>query len=460
MLTDTIAAIATAVGESGIGIIRVSGEQAIAVVDKVFSAKRAIRLRECATHTLHLGYIIDPVSGEKVDEVLVSLMRRPKSFTGEDVVEINCHGGLVPLRKTLELLLKAGARMAEPGEFTKRAFLNGRIDLAQAESVIDIIRAKTDASLNVALGQLEGRLSERIRDVRRMIVELLAFIEANIDFPEEDIEEISRGEILARVETIRTAIADLLISAEQGRVYREGLRVVIVGRPNVGKSSLLNALLKEKRAIVTDIPGTTRDVLEEILNIRGIPVRIIDTAGIRETGDPIERIGVEKAQEYLNLADLVLLVLDAGEKLSAEDRRIIEMAQKKPTIVLINKTDLVEQRLNEQEVEELVIGAKILRISAKEELGLNELDEKIVEIVTGGSIKRESPLVSNIRHKIALEEAQANLADVVDACVAGVSLDCLAIDIREAWERLGEITGETVTEDIIDQIFSQFCIGK
>lgn len=459
MLDDTIAAIATAVGEGGIGIIRVSGQQAISVVDKVFRPKQAKKVSEFASHTLHLGDVVDS-DGQRVDEVLVSVMRQPRSFTGEDVVELNCHGGQIPLRRTLELVLRAGARPAEPGEFTKRAFLNGRIDLAQAESVIDVIRAQTDASLDVALGQLAGRLSEAIQDIRRQLVELMAYIEAAIDFPEDDIEEMSRGQALTRVSEIRDNIGRILASAEQGKVYREGLRVVIVGRPNVGKSSLLNALLKEKRAIVTEIPGTTRDILEEVLNIRGIPVRVIDTAGIRETGDLVEQIGVAKAREYLNLAEIVLVVLDAGQRLTDEDREIMALVRHKPAIVLINKTDLDKQQLDEQEVEETMAGARLLRISAKEEFGLDELEDDLVQVVSQGKINRASPLVSNVRHKSALEKADEHLLDAQEAGAAGLSLDCLTIDLRSAWDSLGEITGETVTEDVLQQIFSQFCIGK
>ncbi|GAW93652.1 tRNA uridine-5-carboxymethylaminomethyl(34) synthesis GTPase MnmE [Calderihabitans maritimus] len=461
MIYDTIAAISTPLGEGGIGIVRVSGNEAINIVEKIFRSQRGVKLHEVGSHTLSLGYIVNPENGEVVDEVLISVMRKPRSYTAEDVVEINCHGGIVPLRRTLELVLRSGARLAEPGEFTKRAFLNGRIDLAQAESVIDIIRAKTDAGLDLALNQLQGKLSEKITNLRSELLEILAFVEASIDFPEEEIEELSEGELVSRCKKVKEEISKLIREADKGKVYREGLSTVIIGRPNVGKSSLLNALLKEKRAIVTDIPGTTRDIIEEIINVGGIPLRIIDTAGIRETEDVVEKMGVERSREFFAKADLVLFVLDAYTGITKEDIEIANMLRDKKAIVLINKIDLDEGRIDPAELRKLVGDKPYLKISATEEIGLEELENKILEMVFEGEVQvGEKTLVTRLRHKEALQKAQAHIMDALKSIEEGMPADLYAIDLKAAWEALGEITGETVEEDILDRIFAEFCIGK
>ncbi|SDF54216.1 tRNA uridine-5-carboxymethylaminomethyl(34) synthesis GTPase MnmE [Sporolituus thermophilus] len=457
---DTISAVATAVGEGGIGIIRLSGPQALKVADALFRGVRGRRASDVASHTVAYGRIVDPATETVVDEVLLLVMRAPRSYTREDVVEIHCHGGPAPLRKILDLTLAHGARLAEPGEFTKRAFLNGRLDLAQAEAVIDIIRAKTDASLRMAVNHLAGGLSAQIRTLRDDILAMIAHLEAAIDFPEEDIEELAAEQAAAGINGLLAAIDKLLATAQTGRILREGLETVIIGKPNVGKSSLLNALLREKRAIVTDIPGTTRDIIEEYVNIRGVPLKIVDTAGIRETTDLVEKIGVERAQEIMRRADLVLLVLDASAPLSAEDRQVLDMLQQQQVIVLINKTDL-PVRLELDEVTARMAGRRVLRISVLEGTGLDELEQAIVDMVYAGkAAPSDSAFVSNVRHAAALRQARQHLADALATTSAGMPPDFVVIDLRAAWEKLGEITGETVGDDIIDQIFARFCIGK
>ncbi len=459
MVDDTIAAISTPIGAAGIGIVRLSGKEALPIAEKVFSSFKHKSLTNTRNHSLLYGHILDD-TGKVIDEVLVSVMRGPHSFTAEDVVEINCHGGIVAVRKTLEIVLKAGARPADPGEFSKRAFLNGRIDLAQAESIIDLINAKTEKSLKVAVNQLEGMLSGEIKEISTEMLELMAHIEAGIDFPEHDIEEISRhkieqksGEILARIE-------HMLALADTGKVFREGLRTVIIGKPNVGKSSLLNALLKEKRAIVTDIPGTTRDVIEEIVSIRGIPLKLVDTAGIRETEDVVEKIGVEKTKEVFAESDLVLFMVDASTGLTAEDRALFPLVKDRNSLVIVNKTD-VTQEVNVSEIETHFRGEDIIEMSLLYGRGLDRLEKRIEEMVYAGlSSSQEEIVVSNVRHKDALERALRSIKDVLSAMRAGLPTDCMAIDLRTAWETLGEITGESVSEDLVDQIFSRFCIGK
>lgn len=457
---DTISAVATAIGEGGIGIVRLSGPQALTVADALFRGVRGRRASDVASHTVAYGRIVDPATEAVVDEVLLLVMRAPRSYTREDVVEIHCHGGPAPLRKILDLTLAHGARLAEPGEFTKRAFLNGRLDLAQAEAVIDIIRAKTDASLRMAVSHLAGGLSAQIRTLRDDILAMIAHLEAAIDFPEEDIEELATEQAAAGINGLLAAIDKLLATAQTGRILREGLETVIIGKPNVGKSSLLNALLREKRAIVTDIPGTTRDIIEEYVNIRGVPLKIVDTAGIRETTDLVEKIGVERAQEIMQRADLVLLVLDASAPLSAEDRQVLEMLQQQQVIVLINKTDLPVQ-LELDEVMARMAGRRVLRISVLEGTGLDELEQAIVDMVYAGeTAPSDSAFVSNVRHVAALRHARQRLADALATISAGMPPDFVVVDLRAAWEKLGEITGETVGDDIIDQIFARFCIGK
>lgn len=460
MLDDTIAAIATPIGAAGIGIVRISGKNAVKILKILFRPRKSRDLAEVESHKIVYGHLVEPETGSVVDEVLVSVMRSPHSFTVEDVVEINCHGGVVAVRKTLECVLKAGARLAEPGEFTKRAFLNGRIDLAQAESVMDLINAKTEKSLKVAARQLAGGLSLKVEEIRQALLKTMAHIEAGIDFPEHDIEELSREQIKTATREVLAEIEQLIETAGSGKILREGLKTVILGKPNVGKSSLLNALLREKRAIVTDIPGTTRDVIEEFISIKGIPLKIIDTAGIRETEDLVEKIGVEKTKEILDDADLVLFMLDAAAGIEEEDRRIAELVSGKKGFLLINKTD-VRPDLDLDQVLELVKDLVQVKLSLKSGAGLEELKDCIAETVMAGRVDAgEGVMVTNVRHRNALVEARDSLREVLNALAAEMPTDCMAIDLKNAWEKLGEITGDTLGEDIIDRIFSEFCIGK
>jgi tRNA modification GTPase len=457
---DTIAAIATAVGEGGIGIIRLSGPDAITVAHGLFRTAKGQPAAGHMSYRAAYGHIVDPGTGQVVDEVLLLVMRAPRSYTREDVAEIHCHGGPMPLRRILGLVLAAGVRLAEPGEFTKRAFLNGRLDLSQAEAVVDVIRAKTDASLRMAVGHLAGALSDRVRAFRQEILRLVAHLEAAIDFPEEDIEDLAAQDVAAAAEKLRAEIERLLATAQTGRILREGLATVIIGKPNVGKSSLLNALLGEKRAIVTAIPGTTRDIIEEYVNIGGIPLKVVDTAGIRDTADIVERIGVAKAHEAMASADLALLLLDASAPLTAEDKEVMSLLADRRTIVLVNKTDLPSV-IDMEEIQTLAPGKPVVRISALEGTGVEELEKTIVDMVyTGQVIQAEGAFVNNVRHTGILRQARDSLSAALATIEAGMPPDCVVVDLRAAWEKLGEVTGETVGEDIIDQIFSQFCLGK
>ncbi|MDS1029836.1 tRNA uridine-5-carboxymethylaminomethyl(34) synthesis GTPase MnmE [Bacillota bacterium LX-D] len=456
-MDETIAAIATPPGEGGIGIVRISGADAIALIDKIFVPKYQNDWQKKLSHHLYLGYIQD---GEKIiDEVLVAVMKGPKSFTKEDVVEINCHGGYLPLRLTLELVLQSGARLAEPGEFSKRAFLNGRLDLAQAEAIIDVIHANSRKGLETAINQLEGKLSQKITALRQEILGILAFLEAAIDFPEDEIEALSHKQIEAKLSSIKSTIRTLIKSYNTGKVYRDGIRTVIVGRPNVGKSSLLNALLKENRAIVTDIPGTTRDIIEEFINLGGVSLKIVDTAGIRSTEDIVEKIGVEKSLAAMEEADLVLVMADAVQGLTKEDQEILELVQRaeKKYLLLINKIDLVEEAVLELEKYK----DNVLFISAKEELGLEELGQAVQALFQEGQIAISNDLlVTKLRHYEALVRTEKHIAETEQALKKNLPEEFLAIDLRAAWEILGEITGGTVTEDLVERIFADFCIGK
>lgn len=457
METDTIAAIATPLGEGAIGIVRVSGPDAIPIVNKLFRGKD---LTAVASHTIHYGHLVDPATEETVEEVLVAVMRAPRTYTREDVVEINCHGGIVTTSRVLQLVLDHGARLAEPGEFTKRAFLNGRIDLAQAEAVMDLIRAKTDRAMAVALQQMEGRLSQLVRRLRQRIVELLAHIEVTIDYPEHDVEEVTRDLLLKRCREIGAEVDRLLETARQGKILREGVATAIVGRPNVGKSSLLNALAHEARAIVTDIPGTTRDLIEEQVNVRGIPLRLIDTAGIRDTEDLVERIGVNRAREVLKTADLVLLVLNHNEPLTDTDRQLIDMTRSLNTIVVVNKADL-PRRIELEEVQAAFADQPVVLTSMRTEEGLDKLEDAIArQFYTGNVPSGDLTYVSNARHIRLLREARQALDEAVAGVEAGVPVDTVAIDLKRCFDRLGEIIGETASDELIDQIFRQFCLGK
>ncbi|AGT33872.1 tRNA modification GTPase [Geobacillus genomosp. 3] len=458
---DTIAAISTPMGEGAIAIVRLSGDEAVEIADRLFQSPAGKRLKDVPSHTIHYGHIVDPKSGRTVEEVMVSVMRAPKTFTREDVVEINCHGGFVSVNRVLQLVLANGARLAEPGEFTKRAFLNGRIDLSQAEAVIDLIRAKTDRAMNVALLQMEGRLSKLIRELRQTILETLAHVEVNIDYPEyDDVEEMTPRLLREKAEYVRGQIEKLLSTATQGKILREGLATVIIGRPNVGKSSLLNALAHENRAIVTDIPGTTRDVIEEYVNVRGVPLRLIDTAGIRETEDIVERIGVERSRQMLKQADLILLVLNYHEPLTEEDERLFAMTEGMDIVVIVNKTDL-PQHIDMERVKELAAGRPIVATSLLREQGIDELEKAIADLFFGGELEAgDLTYVSNSRHIALLEQAKKAMEDALAGIDAGMPVDLVQIDLRRAWELLGEIVGDTVHESLIDQLFAQFCLGK
>lgn len=457
---DTISAVATALGEGGIGIIRISGSEAVAIANEIFEGTNGKKADDIKSFQAAYGHIVDSETRSVIDEVLLLIMRAPRSYTREDVVEIHCHGGVMPIRKILALTLRHGARLAEPGEFTKRAFLNGRLDLTQAEAVIDLIRSKTDSSLKMAVGQLSGVLSKEIRDLRQDILQMVAHLEAAIDFPEEDIEELAVEEVNVRVQATIVKVEHLLATAQTGKVLREGLATVIIGKPNVGKSSLLNALLKEKRAIVTDIPGTTRDIIEEYVNIKGIPLKIVDTAGIRETADVVEKIGVERTREIVNKADLILVLLDASQPLSDEDREVLAMLKGRQAIVLVNKSDL-PQALEMDRVLHYISDKKVIKLSVTAGLGLDELEQAIIDMVYSGEVQQgEGAIVNNARQASLIEQAAKHLHDALHTAAAGMPPDCLVIDLRAAWEKLGEVTGDTVGEDIVTQIFTQFCIGK
>lgn len=458
---DTIAAISTPMGEGAIAIVRLSGDEAISIVDKLFRGVNGKRIASVQSHTIHYGHLIDPKTEQVVEEVMVSVMKGPRTFTKEDVVEINCHGGIVSVNRVLQLVLNYGAHLAEPGEFTKRAFLNGRIDLSQAEAVMDLIRAKTDRAMNVALGQMEGRLSKLIQKLRQEILEILAQVEVNIDYPEyDDVEEMTHVMLIEKATYVRNEIEKLLQTSQQGKILREGLSTVIIGRPNVGKSSLLNSLVHENKAIVTDIPGTTRDVIEEYVNVRGVPLKLLDTAGIRETEDIVERIGVERSRQVLKEADLILLVLNYSDEFTDEDRNIFRAVEGMDVIVIINKTDLPQQ-IDMETVNELALNHKIVTTSLLEDRGVDELEEAIASLFFSGSIESgDLTYVSNSRHIALLNQAVHAIEEAINGIDSGIPIDIVQIDVTRTWELLGEIIGESVHESLIDQLFSQFCLGK
>lgn len=457
---DTIAAISTPPGEGAISIVRLSGDQAVEIADRVFQAGNK-QLADVSSHTIHYGHIVDPVADKLVDEVMVSVMRAPKTFTRENVVEINCHGGIVVVNQLLQLLLRQGARLAEPGEFTKRAFLNGRVDLSQAEAVMDLIRAKTDKAMNLALNQLDGNLSHLIRALRQEILETLAQVEVNIDYPEyDDVEEMTKRLLLEKATQVKGQIEDLLQTAQQGKILREGLDTAIIGRPNVGKSSLLNHLLREEKAIVTDIAGTTRDVIEEYVNVRGVPLKLVDTAGIRETEDIVERIGVERSRQALAKADLILLVLNQSEPLSSEDEQLIEVTKDSKRIVLLNKMDL-PSRLDRDEVRNLVGDSPLFEVSVLNQNGLDRLEQAIADLFFGGqTADKDASYVSNTRHIALLDQAAYSLSEVIQGIEMGMPVDLVQIDMTRCWDALGEVVGDSVQDELITQLFSQFCLGK
>ncbi len=456
-LDDTIAAIATPVGSGGIGIVRISGSDAIKIADSLFVPNRGKALAERKSNTISYGKIV--YQGEVCDEVLVSIMKAPNTYTCENVAEINCHGGIRAVTAVLEAVLKSGARLAEPGEFTKRAFLNGRIDLTQAEAVIDIINAKTDRSKEAALKRLEGKLSAKIKSLREEILLLIANIEAAIDYPEHDDETMTYETVAEGAKKAVASIESLIKGADVGKIYKEGIKTVILGRPNVGKSSLLNNIIDEERAIVTDIPGTTRDVLEEMISINGIPLKLIDTAGIRNTDNVIEKIGVEKSRKLASEADLVLLVLDGSRQLSQEDRELIDLSADKKRIVLVNKIDL-EQQISLDEIKSLT-DSEPVNISAKHDKGIEDLYDRIRDMFFKGNIDiNDEALISNERNKNSLYKARDFLYNVIETVNSRMPEDFISMDLTQAYEALGEITGEALEEDIIDKIFSEFCLGK
>ena len=457
---DTIAAISTPPGEGAISIVRLSGEQAISIADAVFQSGKK-KLIDVSSHTIHYGHIFDPEKYQMMDEVMVSIMRKPKTFTREDIVEINCHGGIVVVNQILQLVLRQGARLAEPGEFTKRAFLNGRVDLSQAEAVMDLIRAKTDKAMNLAINQLDGNLSRLIRQLRQEILETLAQVEVNIDYPEyDDVEELTTRLLLEKANQVQKQIQALLQTAQQGKILREGLSTAIIGRPNVGKSSLLNHLLREEKAIETDIAGTTRDVIEEYVNVRGVPLKLVDTAGIRETEDIVEKIGVERSRKALSEADLILLVLNQSESLTTEDKQLLDITSGNKRIILLNKTDL-PSRINQEDLVPYLENEPALPISVLTSEGLDQLEQAIADLFFGGNTgDKDASYLSNTRHIALLEKAEHSLAEVIQGIESGMPVDLVQIDMTRCWDYLGEIVGDSVQDELITQLFSQFCLGK
>ena len=455
MLFDTIAAISTPRGEGGIGIIRISGDKSFEILDKIFNTKNPNR--DLGFYKFNYGFIHD--NGKIVDEVMAVRMKAPKTYTCEDVVEINCHGGHLISEKVLELVLKNGARHAEQGEFTKRAFMNGRIDLSQAEAVMDIIHGKTEKSISLSLEQLRGDLRDKIASFKKALLDVTAHVNVVLDYPEEGIDDPLPSNLRENLENVYAEADRLISSYDKGKKIKEGIKTVIAGKPNVGKSTLLNSLLKEERAIVTHIPGTTRDVIEEIINIKGIPLVLTDTAGIRKTEDIVENIGVEKSKKFIENADLVLLVLDASRELESEDREVIEEIQNhnKKTIVLLNKIDL-ERKI---ELEEFGL-ENILEISAKDNIGIEDMEERIYSYIVEENVEDSSEklIITNIRHKTALEKTKDAIRNIFETIDAGMPMDLISVDLKEALDSLSEITGEISSEDILDHVFGNFCVGK
>ncbi|MCK9603918.1 MAG: tRNA uridine-5-carboxymethylaminomethyl(34) synthesis GTPase MnmE [Candidatus Omnitrophica bacterium] len=453
---DTIAAISTPPGESGIGIVRLSGKRALAIVDEIFASKDGEKASGFKTYTTHYGWIMQ--NAKVIDEVILTVMRAPRSYTKEDIVEINCHGGIVAMRAVLDLVLMKGCRLSLPGEFTKRAFLNGRIDLVQAEAVLDIIRAKTDSALRIGTEQLRGTLSGKINKLRQILLEMLAGIEANIDFPDEDITGVHLKRTLQKLNEINGTLKEILDTARCGRIMREGIHVVICGKPNVGKSSLLNALLKQERSIVTPVAGTTRDTIEEVIDIKGLPVRIVDTAGILEPRDLIEKKAVERAKRFIHLADLVLLLFDASRRLDKEDQALIRKLKKKPAIAIINKIDLKEKIEKEKVLKNFKC---VIELSAKKLKNIGLLEEAIVNLVYHGRVSSpESVLVSNLRHIEKIREAQKLIEETAKSLDNKLSLEFVAEGIKATLVYFDGILGKRFSEELLDKIFSDFCIGK
>ncbi|WP_396022409.1 tRNA uridine-5-carboxymethylaminomethyl(34) synthesis GTPase MnmE [Bombilactobacillus folatiphilus] len=452
---DTIAAISTPIGEGAISIVRLSGEQALTLANRVTTG---VDLTQVASHTIHYGHVIDPQTKQVLDEVMISVMKAPKTFTREDVVEINTHGGLLATNRVLQVLIGQGARLAEPGEFTKRAFLNGRIDLTQAESVMDLIRAKTDRAMDQALQQLDGSLNHLIQNLRQEILEVLAQVEVNIDYPEYDTEELTTKMLSEKAQQVQQRITQLLKTAQEGQILNQGLKTAIVGKPNVGKSSLLNVLAKQERAIVTDVAGTTRDVIEQFANVNGIPLQLVDTAGIHETDDKVEKIGVDRSRQELQRADLVLLVLDGSRPLDEEDQVLLQKTATQKRIIIINKQDLA-QAFKPQDVS--ANADSVIQISAVAQAGIDQIEQQIQQMFFAGiQRQQDGAVLTNARQVGLLQQAQQSLKDVLTGIKQGMPIDLVQIDMTNCWDQLGEITGESAPDELITQLFSQFCVGK
>lgn len=458
--SETIAAIATPPGEGAIGIVRMSGPEAVSIAERIIRSKR--RIGEAPSHTLIYGKVVDE-NGKMIDDVLVGVMRAPRTYTGEDLIEINCHGGPVVLQQVLSLVLRMGARAAEPGEFTKRAFLNGRLDLAQAEAVIDLVRAKSPRGVEIAAMQLEGRLSQRVRAQREELLDILTHIQAVIDYPEDDLVDVDPREVQSRLESIGQELEKLLAGADAGRIYRDGMRVAIVGRPNVGKSSLLNALLGEERAIVTEIAGTTRDLIEESALLGGIPFTLTDTAGIRATDDPVERIGVQRTRQAIEGADLIFLVIDGAEGLTGEDQAVIQEVMRSAgaarVVAVVNKDDL-PRAWDEEVLRSHLPEWPIVRVSAVTGSGIDRLEEAAVSLMVGEARQHDAILVTRSRHRAALERGHLAVREAWETLASGFPLDLVSVDLQEAVEALGHVTGESVSDEVVARIFAQFCVGK
>lgn len=457
---DTIAAISTPPGEGGIGIVRVSGEDALSIIDQLYRMNEK-KLSQMDSHTVHYGHIVDPKKNQIIDEVMVSVLKGPKTYTREDIVEINTHGGMLVTNQVLQSVLSQGARLAQPGEFTKRAFLNGRIDLSQAEAVMDVIESKTDASKSNAFKQLSGDLSDVIQSLRQEILNVLAQVEVNIDYPEYDeVEEMTSSLLMTKAKELLAQITSILSTAQQGRILREGLKTTIIGRPNVGKSSLLNRLLGEDKAIVTDIEGTTRDIVEDYVNVRGVPLKLIDTAGIRETDDAVEKIGVERSRQAIEEADLILFVVDQSQTLNTTDHELMDLTKAEHRIIVLNKSDL-EPVVSLEEIEAFAGSSPIISTSMTNKLGIDDLEDAIAQLFfQGETIEKDANYISNTRHIALLNETQQALEDVIRGLEMGMPVDLVQIDMTHAWETLGEITGDTMQDELLNELFSNFCLGK
>ena len=455
--TDTIAAIATPLGESGIGVIRISGSKAYDVGDAIFQSKSSLPLAQRRDRSIQYGLIVDD-DGKAVDEVILLIMKGPRSYTAEDVLEIQCHGGRQSLSEILGLVLRHGARLANPGEFTQRAFVNGRLDLAQAEAVMDVIQAKSAQGLTSAVSQLEGRLSRVVGDMRLHLTDFITRLEVTVDYPEEDLEDIEVPDIAGAIREMERRLDDMLAESKSGRMMRDGVMAAIAGTPNAGKSSLLNRFLETERAIVTDVPGTTRDVIEEWITIQGVPICLVDTAGIRSTDDTVEQIGVRRAKEYMDRADIILVVVDQSRPLQEEDRQILETARGRQALIVLNKEDL-QPAFETEELQSY--GLPLLSISASTGAGMGELKDAMLSLaLKQGLTAAQSALLANTRHIELVRQSREALQRALDTIEAGMPVDCAIVDIREAWELLGSITGDTVHDDIIEEIFSRFCLGK